>query len=82
MGNYVIDPQMLMVVGVAKEIYRPVDWASDLLVLKLCSADTAVKLATLGQEEVGSVAVLVVTLYFARLNLYSVNAKVACWHDC
>eukprot|EP00957_Ditylum_brightwellii_P087487 6659717-Ditylum_brightwellii.AAC.1 len=67
-----------MVAGVAKEIYRPVYWASNLLVLKLYSADTAAKLATLGQEEVGSLAVLVVTSYFARLNLYSVNTKVAC----
>ena len=46
MGCYCIDPQMLVLCGIAKEIWRPTDWASDLLVLKLNSAETITKLLT------------------------------------
>ena len=81
MGDYVIDPQMLSMGGVAKEIWRPTDWASDLLVLRLNSADTITRLLSLSDEDIGSVAVLAVTLYFTRLKLYAVNAKKAHYRD-
>jgi hypothetical protein len=81
LGYYIIDPQMLVLCGVAKEIWRPTDWASDLLVLKLNSSDTVMKLLTLSDEDVGSTAVLAITLYFTRLKLYAVNAKKANYRD-
>merc|ERR1712176_1568149 len=58
------------------EIWRGKDWASDRVVLKLCSLNTVRKLVPLAQiEEKGSVAALIGTLYFIRLHLYAVNAK-------
>ena len=81
LGYYIIDPQMLVLCGVVKEIWRPTDWASDLLVLKLNSSDTVMKLLTLSDEDVGSTAVLAITLYFTRLKLYAVNAKKANYRD-
>jgi hypothetical protein len=81
LGNYIIDPQMLVLCGVAKEIWRPTDWASDLLVLKLNSLDTVTKLLRLSDEDVGSTVVLTITLYFTRLKLYAVNAKKANYRD-
>ena len=76
-GNYVIDPQLLVLAKVANDLWRVKDWASDNLVLKLASSSTVEKLATLDQEEDASIAILCLTLYFMRLKLFSVNAKKA-----
>ena len=36
-GNFVVDPWMLKMVNVEKEIYRIEDWASDAAVMRLAS---------------------------------------------
>ena len=40
LGNYVIDPEMLRLADVPKEIWRVKDWASDRVALELCSLNT------------------------------------------
>jgi hypothetical protein len=81
LGYCIINPQMLVLCGVAKEIRHPTDWVSDLLVLKLYTSYTVLKLLTLSDEDIGSTAVLAITLYFTRLKLYTVNAKKAYYRD-
>ena len=81
MGDHVLDPALLPLAGVAQELWRVKDWASDLVVLRLASADTVAKVATLVNEEAGSVCSLCVTLYFMRLKLYAVNTKKAYYRD-
>lgn len=81
MGNHVLDPALLPLAGVAEELWRVKDWASDLVVLRLASAATVAKVATLVNEEAGSVCTLCVTLYFMRLKLYAVNTKKAYYRD-
>ena len=81
MGDHVFDPMLLSLAGVPVELWRVKDWASDLVVLRLASADTVGKLASMYREEVGSVSVLCVTLYFMRLKLFAVNTKRALYRD-
>lgn len=52
LGDYVTDPRMLVLGGMAK---GPKDWSSDLLSLKLNSADTIYKLLALGEEIVRAI---------------------------
>ena len=40
LGNYVIDPEMLRLADVPKDIWRVKDWACDRVVLELCSLNT------------------------------------------
>ena len=40
LGNHVIDPEMLRLAGIPMEIWRVKDWASDRVVLELCSLNT------------------------------------------
>ena len=80
-GWFVADPWMLKKAGVAKELYRIVDWASDGLVLKLCSPKTISKLMTCHITDVGNLSTLVVSLTFIRLRIYSVNASNLCWKE-
>ena len=76
MGNFIIDPELLRLARVEIDLWRVKDFASDLLVLKLASEKTINKLSQLDNEDSSCIAVLSVTLYFLRLRLYSVNAKV------
>ena len=62
---------MLQVAGISKSLWRPKDFASDLLVLKLASSDTVKKFTGIimiseDPEAVGSICT---SLYFLRLGL-------------
>lgn len=81
MGDHVLDPALLPLGGVAQELWRVKDWASDLVVLRLASVATVAKVATLVDDEAGLVCALCVTLYFMRLKLYAVNTKKAYYRD-
>ena len=68
---------MLQVVGISKDLWRPEDFASDLLVLKLASSDTVKNLTGIimvGEYPV-EVGILCNSLYFLRLGLYAVDTK-------
>ena len=80
-GGYVADPWMLKLAGVSKELYRIADWASDALVLKLCSPLTISKLIECEFADVGNLSTLVVSLTFIRLRSYSVNARDLNWRE-
>eukprot|EP00918_Siedleckia_nematoides_P084791 GHVU01186328.1.p1 GENE.GHVU01186328.1~~GHVU01186328.1.p1 ORF type:complete len:288 (-),score=14.80 GHVU01186328.1:740-1603(-) len=70
------DTGLLPAAGVQRELYRVDDFASDELVLKLCSADTITKLHAKSSEEEGtSLAVTGLTLFFVRLFMIAVNSK-------
>lgn len=75
-GNYVLDPQLLVIASVPNDLWRIKDWASDAIVLKMASSSTVEKVVALENEEAGSIAALCMTLYMMRLRLYAVNAKV------
>jgi len=79
--SFVLDPGHLKMAGVAQELYRIEDWASDTVVLCLCSPLTVAKLINAGFDDVGNLSVLVVTLMFIRLCNYSVNASDLNWKD-
>ena len=76
MGGYILDPELLRIAGVENLLWRVKDFASDLLVLKLCSVETLNSLSALHSEDSGAVAILSLTLYFMRMRLYAVNTKV------
>ena len=76
MGQYFLDPYILKLAGVPQELRRIQCYASDLLVLRLASGVTLEKVNILGNINLGSKSVLSTTLYFTRLQLFRVNAKV------
>ena len=80
-GSFVLDPWHLKMAGVAQELYRIEDWASDTVVLRLCSPLTVTTLINAGFDDVGNLSVLVVTLMFIRLRNYLVNASGLNWKD-
>ena len=79
LGMYVIDTYVLRVAGVSMDDYRPSDFASDHLVLKLISYNTIEKIANadplLGSTSSGDKGVLAATFFFMRIHLYAVNGK-------
>ena len=73
---YIINTHLLIIARVSINLWRIIDYESDLLVLKLSSYDTLCKLCEIFlTEEEGSVGALCVTLYFVRLSLYATNSK-------
>jgi hypothetical protein len=67
MGRFILDTELFRISGVATLFWRVKDFASDLLVLKLASVETVLKLyksMTEKSEDHGSVGILCVTLYF------------------
>ena len=75
MGSGLVDPGYLKLCGISKDVYRVSDFASDGLVLKLCSSSTIEKLESLISEERHSLGITIFTLCFLRLFLVGVNAK-------
>ena len=79
-GVCVVDSDLLRLAGIAKDLWRPNDFASDLLVLNLASYNSVKKLhkymCSEGSDflacDMGS---LMVTLVMARLRLYAINGK-------
>ncbi len=71
-GTHPIDADLMRVAGVAFRLFRIDDFASDQLVLELCSAQTVSKLIGLeGREDGPSLVALSLGLMFMRINLYS-----------
>ena len=81
MGNHSLDPALLHLAGVSAELWRVKDWASNLVLLRLASENTVAKVAKLVNEDVESVPVLCVTLYFLRLKLFAVNTSKENFRD-
>jgi hypothetical protein len=75
-GDIIFDTYLFRLAGVGHPLWRVKDFASDLLVLELASVGTIDKLYTLEGQSMDSLAVLIVTLYFLRMRLHAVNAKV------
>ena len=81
MGKFMFDSDHLSLAGVSVDLYRPKDFASDLLVLRLVSTKTIKALAESSSDPFGSTSsgdrgVLSLTLFFMRLHLYAVNGKI------
>ena len=77
-GNWVLESYLLREAGVIKALWRPVDFALDLLVLQLFSMATIDKLVsyyTWNSDEVSyhGITAIIMTLYFCWLHLYPVN---------
>ena len=66
-GDAAFDVGILRLAGVSSELYRVEDYASDVVVLKLCSSDTVFKLLKLietGAEDPMNISFMAMTLYF------------------
>ena len=73
MDSYTLRAHVLM------DIWCPSDFASDLLVLRLCSYETILKMSqtelSFGSTSAGDKGALGLTLFFMRLHLYAVNGR-------
>jgi hypothetical protein len=75
-GTHPIDAGLLLVAGVAFRLFCVNDFASDQLVLELCSAGTVSSLIELeGREDDPTLVALSLGLIFMRINLYGVNSN-------
>jgi len=75
-GEGFFDVGILMLAGVQKELYCVTDYASDVVVLKLCSSDTIAKLLSLieqGSEDSKNIAFMALSLYFLNTFLCAYN---------
>ena len=66
-GNALFDVGILHLAGVSIDLYRVSDYASDVVVLKLCSSETIDKLLNLvvtSKEDPLNVACMAISLYF------------------
>ena len=76
-GHYAVDPLLLQEAGVAKELYHPQDYASDAVMLYLCSHKTLTKLIKSDFADTGNVAVMILSLLMMRMWLFAVNLRSA-----
>ena len=75
-GDAAFDVSILQLAGVSSELYRVDDYASDVVVLKLCSSDTIFKLLKLiemGAEDPMNIAFMATSLYFLRTFICAFN---------
>eukprot|EP00918_Siedleckia_nematoides_P094948 GHVU01208473.1.p1 GENE.GHVU01208473.1~~GHVU01208473.1.p1 ORF type:complete len:668 (+),score=68.59 GHVU01208473.1:414-2417(+) len=78
LGRHLVDPGLLAVAGVKKELVAVSDFTSDVVVLELCSEETLNKLeAIVKHEEQANVVVTALSLFFLRCFLIAVNTKLA-----
>ena len=80
-GHFVVDPWMLKMENVAKEIYCVEDWACDAVVLCLHSPITPPKLIDCHFNDVGNCEILIVSLNFMRLQSFTINTRELDWRD-
>ena len=80
-GSFVFDPWLLKEAGVAKELIRVEDYASDVCVLRLASASTVKKIIDLDSKDTGNVSVTILSLMFMRMRSYAVNSRTATWDE-
>lgn len=76
-GHYVEHLFLLQEAGVAKELYHPHDYASDAIVLHLCSHDQLKKLGENDTAGTSNVSVTIVSLLMMRMCLIEVNERMA-----
>ena len=74
-GIYLIDCGLLKDAGISQDIFRPKDFASDLLVLMLCSDKTVNKILEHTCVDTHSQITLALTLFFMRAHLTTINMK-------
>lgn len=74
-GLYIIDPGLLKKANIASELWRVVDFASDLLVLRLCSPKTCISILNLEGQDFRTQVVTCKTLFWTRIHLFAVNTK-------
>ena len=78
-GLYVVDPHHLQAEGVLRDLWRPGDFAMDLLVTRLCSFATVQLLASSedlsGPRSVRDRGILALTLFFIRVHDHAVNGR-------
>ena len=75
-GDAAFDVGILRLAGISPELYRVEDYASDVIVLKLCSSDTIFKLLKLiekGAEDPMNISFMAMTLYFLRTFVCAFN---------
>lgn len=76
-GTLMIDADLLRLGNVSQDLTRPVDFSSDLLVLKLLSFTVIQKIGDanpdFGSTSDGDKGALALTLFFMRLHLHAVN---------
>ena len=86
-GACTVDIDLIRVSSISMDLYRPTDFASDLLVLKLISLDGISKLLILselpdtdfGARDIGLVSL---TILFMRLHLYAINCdSISSFHQ-
>jgi hypothetical protein len=81
LGTHYIDAGLIKVAGIAVDLWRIRDYASDALVLKLCSYTTVHKIMECLHDQPNSdttemnQAALIYALFFNRAFLYAVNRK-------
>jgi hypothetical protein len=81
LGMFCFDPWSLKIAGVAQELIRIDDFASDAVVLRLASANTITKVVDLDCNDVGNLALTVVSLLFMRMRVYATNAIEVPWKE-
>ena len=77
-GNAFFDIGLLRMAGINTDLYRVNDYASDVLVLKLCSSDTVSKLLKLieeGCEDPLDIAFVSMCLYFLHTFICAFNCE-------
>eukprot|EP00978_Attheya_sp_CCMP212_P004720 scaffold10357_cov66-Attheya_sp.AAC.6 len=85
-GTCVIDTDLLRLSGISADLWRPIDFASDLLVLKLALHGTVQSLYdyhSISEDETdtvtdfsaGDIGSLMVTFVTTKLRLYSINSR-------
>ena len=75
-GDAAFDVSVLQLARVSQELYRVDDYASDVVVLKLCSSDTIFKLLKMiemGGEDPMNIVFMAMCLYFLRTFIRAFN---------
>ena len=78
-GSYVFDPWMPKDTGIAQELWRVDDFASDALPMRLASSNSLVAMINGNYEGIGNCAVTTVSLTFMRIHSYAVNQRKTNW---
>ena len=75
MGDYLFDTGLMQITGATQELWRPEEYISYHMVLKLLRYGTIKKLVGLYSSNGGDIFMVCGTLYFMQLSLFAVNAK-------
>ena len=81
MSTATIDPWLLNMAGVSKELIRVEDFASDSVVLRLASTSTTKKLVSLDTADIGNLTVTLISIFFIILQPFAINSLTALWKE-